>query len=139
MSSYWINTDEGPVEIWDEDLKYAVQINEMCEQIHNLNEKWWTDPKTGKPISRNVGEMIALSHSELSEALEGHRKMLNDDHLPHRSSFEVELADLIIRVFDMAHGLGYDLGTAFVEKTAYNKVRKDHTAEHRLTEHGKKY
>lgn len=34
---------------------------------------WWEDPKLHQPIDRNMGEMIALMHSELSEALESYR------------------------------------------------------------------
>lgn len=55
---------------------------------------------------RNLGEMLMLAVSELSEALEGHRKNLPDDKLPHRSMVEVELADFIIRMLDTAAGIG---------------------------------
>ena len=104
-----------------------------------MNKKWWIDIETGKPIERNFGEMIALVHSELSEALEAHRKNLMDDKLPHRRGVEVELADAVIRIFDIAGGLGYDLGGAYVEKLKYNQSRVDHTIEHRLAAGGKKY
>lgn len=90
-------------------------------------------------LFRNVGELLALSHSELSEALEGHRKNLKDDKLPHRKMLEVELADAIIRIFDISAGLGLDLGGAFVEKMEYNRTRKDHSLEERMKEGGKKY
>jgi hypothetical protein len=50
--------------------------------------------------------------SELSEALEGHRKDLMDDKLPHRKMVEVELVDFLIRAFDMAGGYGWDINTA---------------------------
>ena len=90
-------------------------------------------------VSRNVGEMLALVHSEISEALEGHRKDLMDDHLPHRKMFEVELADAVIRIFDIAAGLGLDLGGAFEEKMEYNARRRDHQLEARRLAGGKKY
>lgn len=80
-----------------------------------------------------------LMVSELAEAMEGHRKNLMDDKLPTRKMFEVELADCVIRIFDAAHGLGYDLAGAMSEKLAFNAVRVDHTAEHRKSEHGKRY
>lgn len=114
-------------------------LNELCQIVHKANEKWWIDLDTGKPLQRNVGEMLCLVHSEISEALEGHRKTLKDDKLPNRSMFEVELADAIIRIFDIAAGLKLDLGGAFVEKMVYNAKREDHQIEHRKSEHGKKY
>ena len=82
---------------------------------------------------------LCLIHSEVSEALEGHRKGKMDDHLPHRKSIEVELADACIRIFDLAAGLGLDLGGAIVEKDLYNQQRADHKVEARLAEGGKKY
>lgn len=117
----------------------ARMINEIGDHIHELNKKWWHDIHTGARLERNFGELLALAHSELSEALEGHRKNLMDDHLPHRPMAEVELADCMIRIFDMARGLGYDLGGAMAEKCAYNLRRADHSHEQRLRDGGKKY
>jgi len=77
-------------------------INELCDVIHEHNEKWWHDIHTGKKLDRNVGEMLCLIHSEISEAMEAHRKGLMDDKLPHRLGIEVELADACIRIFDLA-------------------------------------
>lgn len=114
-------------------------LNDYAAEVHKANEKWWIDIHTGNRIERNFGELIALCHSELSEALEGHRKNLMDDKLPHRKMAEVELADCVIRIFDICGGLGYDLQGAFAEKMAYNAVRADHQREHRLKENGKKY
>lgn len=114
-------------------------LNEMCAHVHQLNKKWWHHIETDEKLDRNVGEMLMLCVSELSEALEGHRKDLPDDKLPHRKMFEVELADCIIRIFDIAGGLGLDLGGAFAEKLEYNKTRPDHQVEARKAEGGKKY
>lgn len=114
-------------------------LNELAARIHKQNACWWTDLKTGERINRNFGELIALMHSELSEALEADRKNLMDDKLPHRSGVEVELADALIRILDAAGGLGLDIGGAVAEKLEYNAKRADHSKEHRLTENGKKY
>jgi NTP pyrophosphatase (non-canonical NTP hydrolase) len=115
------------------------QINELCEIVHKANKKWWLDIHSELPIQRNVGELLCLVHSEISEALEGHRKDLMDDKLPHRKMFEVELADAIIRIFDIAGGLHLDLGGAFEEKMKYNAIRADHKHENRVKKGGKKY
>lgn len=115
------------------------QINELCARVHKANAKWWVSLEDGTPLNRNVGELLCLVHNEISEALEGHRKDLMDDKLPHRKMFEVELVDAIIRIFDIAGGMGLDLGGAFEEKMAFNAVRADHQNESRKAAGGKKY
>ena len=117
------------------------QINKMVEEIHNNNVKagWWTDLKTGQKAERNVGELLMLVVSEVAEAMEGARKNLPDDKLPHRPMIEVELADAVIRIMDMCGGLGLDLGGAMEEKIAFNQSRKDHKIENRKAENGKKF
>ena len=105
---------------------------------------WHNDPKTGEPRTDEQNKAlfptrIALCHSELSEALEGDRKNLMDDHLPHRPMAEVELADAAIRIFDLAGVMGYDLGGAIFEKLAYNAHRADHKIEARNGAGGKLY
>jgi plasmid maintenance system antidote protein VapI len=116
-----------------------MNLNDYAREVHTANQKWWHDVRTGEPIHRNFGELIALCHSELSEALEGHRKNLMDDKLPHRKMAEVELADCLIRIFDMGAGLGMDLQGAYEEKMAYNAVRADHKPENRVLAGGKAY
>lgn len=99
---------------------------------------WWHDLHTGERLQRNVPEMLALIHSEISEGLEGYRKSLMDDKLPHRSMLEVEMADTVIRIADLCGGLGLDLAGAIIEKLAYNAKREDHKPENRLKEGGKR-
>lgn len=122
-------------------LSTAVQI--LVDECHNQAVKsgWWTHLKTGEDLrgNRNMGEMLCLIHSEISEAMEGHRKNLPDDKLPHRSMFEVELADAIIRIADLAGSLGLDLGGAIAEKLRYNSTRQDHKPENRVLPGGKAY
>lgn len=109
---------------------------------------WWTNLKTGEDLTTrlegggykfNVPEKLCLIHSEVSEAMEGHRKNLADDKLPHRMMVEVELADAVIRIFDLAGAMGLDMGGAIAEKLAYNAQRADHKIENRLAENGKKF
>ena len=100
---------------------------------------WYKDPATGEPVERNFGEVVALIHSELSEALEADRKGLMDDKLPHRDGREVEFADCIIRILDTAAALGLDVAGAFIEKNRYNRQRADHKLANRASENGKRY
>lgn len=125
----------------------ATFLDNVVTHIHaiNANAGWWTDLDTGEDLhgKRNVGELLALVHSEISEALEAHRKGLMDDKLPHRPGFRVELVDAIIRIFDI---LGSDkegqrehpAGTIFLEKVRYNMKRADHKPENRRRAGGKK-
>jgi NTP pyrophosphatase (non-canonical NTP hydrolase) len=84
-------------------------LNALAAEIHAANSHWWHDPASGERLDRNKGELLMLVVSEIAEAMEGERKDLMDDHLPHRKMAEVELADVLIRVFDFAGGFGYDL------------------------------
>lgn len=108
----------------------------------NVEAGWWKNIKTG--VAHEKGDVtlilskLALVHSEVSEAVEGVRKGLNDDHLTFRPMAEVELADAIIRAFDLAGHEGWDLSGAIIEKLYYNAQRADHKIENRLAEGGKK-
>lgn len=99
---------------------------------------WYRNPQTGETVKRNFGEVVALMHSELSEALEADRKGLMDDHLPHLDGRAVEFADCIIRILDTAKELGIDVAGALIEKNRYNRHREDHKLESRSAG-GKKY
>lgn len=123
--------------ITDEMTEGLRKIQKIIHQA-NVAMGWYTDLDTGERIRRNFGEVIALMHSELSEALEGWRKGLMDDHLPSRKMVEVELADAVIRILDTAEAEGLDLAGAMQEKFAYNQRRKDHRIENRRKENGKK-
>lgn len=107
------------------------ELQKLCYQ--NSKEAGWHD------TPREDGTFIALIHSEISEAMEGLRKDLMDDHLPHRKMAEVELTDALIRICDFAEFKGYDLSNTALEKIDYNKNRPDHKRENRGKEGGKKF
>lgn len=115
-------------------------LNDYATECHKANEKWWISVEDGvTPLKRNDGELIALMHSELSEALEGVRKDLMDDKLPHRKMVEVEMADTLIRIFDYCGARGLDLEGAYKEKMAFNAQREDHKHEARKIAGGKQF
>lgn len=121
------------------DTKDMKTLNQRARECREAADKWYCDPRTGERIERNVSECLMLMVSEISEAMEGHRKNLMDDKLPHRRMVEVEIADLLIRAFDFAGEHGLDLDGAVREKMAYNAKRADHTHEARLAPGGKKF
>lgn len=126
---------------------YAIQT---ASHDASVGAGWWRDLATGvdfiSEVRNNtrlgrslVAEKLMLIVSEVAEAMEGHRKNLQDDKLPHRPAIEVELADAVIRIGDLAGALGLDLGAAIVEKLAYNAQRADHKPENRAQPGGKAY
>ena len=114
-------------------------LTSLMERVRIDNERWWRNLETGEMLERNVGELLALIHSEISEALEGHRKGLMDDHLPQYPMFTVELADAVIRILDTAAHLAPNMPEALLVKLDYNRQREDHKEESRRLANGKKY
>ncbi len=95
-------------------------INDFIQQCHAIaKDKGWWDQE------RNDGELIALMHSELSEALEAMRNQAGLDAVAE------ELADCCIRIFDYCGARGIDLESTLLKKIEFNKTR--------AYRHGKKF
>ena len=95
-------------------------FNRMQRTVHEtaVAKGWWED-------KRNDGELIALMHAELSEALEALRKGdPPDDKIPEFTGTKAELADVIIRIMDYAERRGLRVAEAIVAKSTMNMCRE---------------
>lgn len=87
-------------------LSDVLNVDIEAEAVHIANKKWWIDIRTGEPIERDRGDQLMLVTTELSEAMEGARKNLMDDHLPQYKMEHVEIIDAFIRELDYRYGHG---------------------------------
>lgn len=104
-----------------------MSLNDLRDEVGKwAEEKGWND----RP--RTFGEDIALMHSELSEALEEHRKKMPGNYVYYEpvdggigkpEGIPVELADVIIRILHTAAKYDIDLDDAYNIKMQYNGMR----------------
>lgn len=143
-------------------MRVAAGVNELKRAVHEaaVDHGWWSKEVetvsngiTRVPVERNMGEMIALMHSELSEALEASRDTATADPTAIYYEYEFngipeisleptqllpghpatligkpvgiasEFADVIIRVLDTCEALEIPITRALVEKHNYNLTR----------------
>lgn len=107
-----------------------MKISELVEDAHSRSRrKGWYD---GEAANRNVPEMLALIHSEISEALEAYRNgqmhtfwaETDGSYGPKKpDGLPIELADAVIRIADLCGYLGIDLEEAIRVKGAFNETR----------------
>jgi NTP pyrophosphatase (non-canonical NTP hydrolase) len=125
-------------------IKYAVNLLQGTLHLAAAKAGWWTDLETRKNLAENISPMLvatklALIHSEVSEALEGYRTNSMDEKLPDHPAITVELADALIRIFDLAGAMQLNLAEALYEKMLYNRSRADHKPENRNKVNGKRF
>lgn len=103
-----------------------IGLKRLCRLSHQtaIDKGWYNVDESGKIEQRNFGEVVALMHSELSEALEAERHGNKpSEHIPDFSGVEEEFADVLIRIFDTCEAKGYDLAGAVTAKMEFNESR----------------
>jgi NTP pyrophosphatase (non-canonical NTP hydrolase) len=102
-------------------------LNELAKEVHanSVEHGWWED-------ERPFGEVIALIHQELSEALEEYRQGHEYEEVYYSTGtngklkpegIPIELADVVIRILDFVGWAEIDIDKAIADKVEYNKTR----------------
>ncbi len=111
----------GDVDITFNDKAFIEAWNRVAVLVHELSvsQGFWRDG-----ANRNKGEVIALAHSELSEALECFRERnKRDKNIYDMTGGEVQLSDVLGILLDMSAGYGLKIAEALMKKMEFNKGR----------------
>jgi len=105
--------------IWFNDIKASEVINHVANHCYRIAEEHGFHTR-----ERPIAEALCLIHSEISEALESIRVGNPEStQCPGRSNFSVELADAVIRIFDLAVAVEIPIGEVIIEKMLFNNNR----------------
>lgn len=118
-------------------MGYPISMKDRAEEAHRISKAkgWWSERDLERARARDpelIAAKLALIHTEVSEALEAIR-----DHVPDSGGewvaveggitkpqgFASELADVVIRVFDLAEATGVSIQDAVRVKCRYNQQR----------------
>ena len=98
-------------------------INQFADEVHKnaVEHGWWDE-------ERSFGDIVALCHSELSEALEAYRNGEDMAWFDYANGgkpegMATELGDCVIRIFDFLAKEGIDIEAVLISKHEYNIAR----------------
>jgi len=120
LSASAIRGDGDEIEsVYDPDFIEA--FNRIADKVHKTScrQGFW---RAGD--KRNKGEVLAELHNEISEALECLREgNPPDKNITSMSGGEVQLADVLILLMDIAKGYGFNIAEAALAKMKFNEGR----------------
>lgn len=101
-----------------ESLTYLTKVLHEAQVDKGFYED--SDLNVDQKLMLIVGE-VAEAHEELRSDIDPHHVYYRDDGKPE--GFAFELADVFIRLADLAAALGIDLGAMVKEKHEFNQTR----------------